>query len=476
MEVRNECNWQYSSLRGTIMMDDFFTVNFNPKGDTILPKDWYVKPYTDSICIRFGYGLNSLVTDSKAELIKTPPVKKYSKYKHSSIQIFGFSKEDIKVLEGDYSDYFLHKLKEVKDVITHKYFGCDAEKNFFHFHVTDDLRLCPFEFSVSLFGVEYFKYETKGPDYILAIDTGDSLEPIEGVKTIDPLFNLDAYWIPIERFQNAIDSGYLITDVTQLIILKVKFLLERNLFRFVKHETVSELMGKVVENNPSLVSEILEEKNIPISFILKIVKLLLKDGIPIYNFETILETIALYINGNNIDEVYRKVRGALAPQIFSYVADENRIIKVATFSSEYLKELEIDMANVEDGSFFTNATSENIELLKTKIIKVSSSFVEYHLPIVFLVPPEHFITMQKYLRSLQIEEFYCFSTDEIDVEIITLYKLKIVYEITKEGIETREPLGEKKFSPLVQRERWMNFFYFKGAIAQFIPASLEKYP
>lgn len=346
-------------------------------------------------------------------------------------------------------------------MIEHKYFGCDVENNFFHFHVTDDLRLDPFEFGITLFGVEYFRYQTKGPDYILAIDTEGNLKPIEGVKTKDPLCNLDAYWIPIERFQNAIDSGFLIADVTQLIILKVKALLKSNLFRFVKHGTVSKLMDKMAENSPSLISEISNEKKIHKSFISEIVKLLLKDGIPVYNFETILETISLYFNGNNIDEVYRKVRKALAPQIFSYVADEDRKIRAAVFSPEYLNELEINMTNVEDGSFLMNASYKNTEILKVKILEVSKNFGNYDLPVVFLIPPEQFITMKKYLSSLKLEDVFCFSTDEIEADIITLYKLKIVYEICKEGIETREPLGEKKFSSLFHRERRVNFFYFK---------------
>lgn len=162
----------------------------------------------------------------------------------------------------------------------------------------------------------------------------------------------------------------------------------------------------------------------------------MKDGIPVYNFETILETISLYFNGNNIDEVYRKVRRALAPQIFSYAADEDRIIRAAVFSPEYFNELEINMTNVEDGPFFMNATSKNTEVLKAKILEVSKNFRKYDLPVVFLIPPEQFITMKRYFSSLKLEDVFCFSTDEIDADIITLYKLKVVYEICKEGIET----------------------------------------
>ncbi|MFN4319440.1 MAG: FHIPEP family type III secretion protein [Aquificaceae bacterium] len=84
-------------------------------------------------------------------------------------------------------------------------------------HIRDNLRLKPHQYRILVRGIEVGSFEVF-PGHWLAIDLGNAREPLQGIETKDPSFNLKAYWIREELKDKAQKLGYMVVDISTVII------------------------------------------------------------------------------------------------------------------------------------------------------------------------------------------------------------------------------------------------------------------
>ena len=83
-------------------------------------------------------------------------------------------------------------------------------------HITDNVRLKPHEYVISLRGVEIARWEMLD-DKVLAISSELTPPPLNGAATREPAFGVAALWIARALESQALTSGYAVVDQTSVL-------------------------------------------------------------------------------------------------------------------------------------------------------------------------------------------------------------------------------------------------------------------
>ncbi len=105
--------------------------------------------------------------------------------------------------------------------------------------IKDNLELKPGGYQLKIKGIEVAEAELMS-DHFLAMDPGTVIEEIDGVKTVEPVFGLDAVWINEELKDDAQYNGYTVVDLSTVIATHMTEILKSNLHElFGRQELVS---------------------------------------------------------------------------------------------------------------------------------------------------------------------------------------------------------------------------------------------
>ncbi|WP_333784061.1 flagellar biosynthesis protein FlhA [Thermocrinis sp.] len=181
-------------------------------------------------------------------------------------------------------------------------------------HIRDNLRLKPYQYRILIRGMEVGSYEIV-PNRYLAIDLGSTKGPIEGIETQDPAFNLKAYWITEDQRDKAQRLGYMVVDVSTAIITHLSEVIKRNLHEILGRGEVMDLVENLIRKYPKAMQGLIPDV-IPISILHRVLQNLLKEGIPINDLLTIVETLADYVEQTkDVDILTEYVRQRLSKRI-----------------------------------------------------------------------------------------------------------------------------------------------------------------
>jgi flagellar biosynthesis protein FlhA len=157
-------------------------------------------------------------------------------------------------------------------------------------HIRDNLDLNPNAYRITLMGVPIGEGEVY-PDKELAINPGKVFGELEGIKTKDPSFGLDAVWINPAQRDQAQTLGYTAVDASTVIATHLSQVLQEHAYELLGHDEVQHLMDNLARQSPKLV-ENLVPKMLSLGSVLKVMQNLLREGIPIRDVRTIAESLA----------------------------------------------------------------------------------------------------------------------------------------------------------------------------------------
>ena len=147
------------------------------------------------------------------------------------------------------------------------------------------------------------------PNMFLAMDSGSSQIKIEGIKTTEPVYGLPALWISEADKEKAEISGYTVIDPESVFITHLSETLKKHADELLTREDVQQLVDRLRKTQPSLVGEVVGEL-VPVGTLQRVLKNLLKNGIPIRELPVILEALGEYAsktkNPDILTEVVRK--------------------------------------------------------------------------------------------------------------------------------------------------------------------------
>ena len=166
--------------------------------------------------------------------------------------------------------------------------------------------------------------------YELAINPGDISEPLEGIKTIEPAFGLDAYWVTKTQSDNAKTLGYTTVDPATVVATHLNAILRANASDLLGHDETREILDKVSTRSPKLIEDLVPDK-LPVVAVMQVLKNILFESTSIRDIHTILDTL-LTESGKtqNPDELTELVRPRLGRLMIQNIVSLGDVLNVIT--------------------------------------------------------------------------------------------------------------------------------------------------
>ena len=206
-------------------------------------------------------------------------------------------------------------------------------------YIRDNMCLAPDEYAIYFNGVEVGKWKVK-MGYTLCIDTGDVAKKLDEKfdKVKEPAFGMEAFFIPDDEKKKYKDAGYACVAPERVIKTHLYQIAYKNRAKILNQCMVNQLVNKVRPTNPDVIDDVFFTRGFTTSQMKIVLNTLLAEDVSIRDMNTILETIADYIEGGSSPfQLADHIRERMAFSILSKYADENKKVH-AIFASENFAE------------------------------------------------------------------------------------------------------------------------------------------
>ncbi len=286
----------------------------------------------------------------------------------------------------------------------------------------DNVQLGASEYVLKIKGMEIARGEVMA-DHFLAINMAGAKETISGIETTDPTFGMPALWITKNVREKAELLGYTTIDPPSVIATHLTDLIKRYGHELLNRQQVQTLLDTLKTQQPALVDEVFP-KMFSLGEIQKVLANLLREGVPIRDMETIVETLADYGNLTKDTELLTEyVRQNLKRMITKRFIQDNKATVITLDPKLEQLILERTKQN-EAGSFVALEPTQMqsiINSLKNLVEKITS---QGKTPIVLTSP----VVRRKFKRMIeQIAN---------DLTVLSYGEVEQTVEIHAEGVIT----------------------------------------
>ncbi|MEG0853963.1 MAG: flagellar biosynthesis protein FlhA [Angelakisella sp.] len=251
-------------------------------------------------------------------------------------------------------------------------------------------------------------------DHYLALAPGDSAEVIEGIDTIEPAFGIPAKWISEDKKSKAELADYTLIDPTSVIITHLSEVIKQHAHEMLTRQEINNILNNLRKSNDALVADIIPGI-VSISELQKVLCNLLREGVPIRDMETILETLGDYgMSIKDTDILTEYVRQALKRAISRKFAEANQL-KVISMDARIENTIMGSVKKMDSGSYLAlepQVIQDIVSAISDSIAKVKDIVPA----IIILTSP----IVRVYVKKL-IDQFYpnvtVLSFNEIDSNI-----------------------------------------------------------
>lgn len=248
-------------------------------------------------------------------------------------------------------------------------------------------------------------------EYYLALDPGNLTGEVDGIETIEPAYGIPSKWITKDKKELAEIYGYTVIDPLSVIITHLSEIIKLHAHELLSRQDLNQLLSNIKKINEPLVEEvvpgIVSQGNLQ-----KILGNLLKEGIPIKDLETILETISDYGTSVKDTEMLTEYVRQSLKRTITHKWSEGGQIRVITLSTD-VEKLIINAISKNDKNSYLSIDPELMQKLVGQLIEqISKLKSEINIPIILTSP-----FVRGYFRKL-LDQFYptavVLSFNEID--------------------------------------------------------------
>ena len=238
-------------------------------------------------------------------------------------------------------------------------------------------------------------------DHYLALEPADipEGEAIDGIETIEPAFGMPAKWISEDKKLKAEMAGYTLIDPTSVIITHLSEIIRTNAYELLTRQEVKKMLDNLRKRN-----EIIVDDTIPgvmtLTELQKILRNLLREGIPISDLETILETLADYgpvVKDNDMLTEY--VRQALKRTITHRFSEAGQM-KVMSLDGDLENMIISSVKKMEGGAYLALEPDTIQKIITAATDKINQMKQVVQPPIVLTSP-----VVRVYFKKL-LDQFY----------------------------------------------------------------------
>jgi flagellar biosynthesis protein FlhA len=183
-------------------------------------------------------------------------------------------------------------------------------------HITDNLRLKPREYTISLRNAEMARWQTEG-NQLLAVNADPKARVLPGTETREPAFGVPARWIQPSLSEQAMAAGYSVVDPTTVIATHLGEVIRREAHRLLGRAETKRLLDSLQETHPKLIEELVP-KLMTLGEVQRVLQQLLREQVSIRDLGSLLEVMveAAATNKNTVHlvETIRQSMGRVLMQ------------------------------------------------------------------------------------------------------------------------------------------------------------------
>lgn len=260
-------------------------------------------------------------------------------------------------------------------------------------------------------------------DYYLALEPSNPAGEIEGIETVEPAYGIPSRWILPENKEMAEIYGYTVIDPLSVMLTHLSETVKKHTYELLNRAETIQLVENLKRTAPQLVEEAFPNV-ISYAMLEKILCNLLKEGIPIKDLGTIVETTvdALAIT-RDTDLITESVRAQLRRTITHRFCEDGRL-SVITLDADVEKKLVASMTKNDQGVYLALGP-EVMQTLLGQIGEYIKKFSDLSQKPILLT--SHIIRI--YLSRL-LEQFYPDLTVLSFNEIVTNVQIQSLGNIT----------------------------------------------
>jgi flagellar biosynthesis protein FlhA len=199
--------------------------------------------------------------------------------------------------------------------------------------IRDDLSLKANQYRIRI-GQTIVGEDEAFPNRKLAIPGENSYIQVDGQPVKDPTFGMDAIWIRNEQEAEAEANNYVVVAPEAVIATHLSSLVYKYAGELIGQDDVQSLLDNLSQTSPNLVESVVP-KIVPLHDLTGILRLLLKERVPVSDLRRILEVLPpLSARNLSIEETAEALRPELASLLIQQVAPLNTPLPVITFDGE----------------------------------------------------------------------------------------------------------------------------------------------
>jgi flagellar biosynthesis protein FlhA len=151
-------------------------------------------------------------------------------------------------------------------------------------------------------------------------------DELPGIAAKEPAFGLPALWVGPNDRERAELAGYTVVEPAAVLSTHLQEVLRRNCDKILGRQETKKLIENLKKDYPAVVEEITPD-TLPFGTIQKVLQNLLREGIPIRDLVTILESLSDYSKvTKNVDVLTEYVRHSLSETIARMYKDAKGVI------------------------------------------------------------------------------------------------------------------------------------------------------
>ena len=187
-------------------------------------------------------------------------------------------------------------------------------------------------------------------DYYLALEPANPAGEIDGIETVEPAYGIPSRWILPENKELAEIYGYTVIDPLSVMQTHLSEVVRSHAHELLGRAEVIQLVENLKRTSPELVEEAIPN-TLSYAHLERILRNLLREGVPIRDLGTILETaVDALASTKDLDMVTENVRGALSRTITRRFCEHGQL-RVVTLDAEVEKRVISSLSKNEQGIY-----------------------------------------------------------------------------------------------------------------------------
>jgi len=284
-------------------------------------------------------------------------------------------------------------------------------------HISDNLRLKPREYVVSLRGLEIGRWATEGPQ-LLAVAGEPGARPLAGRETREPAFGVPAIWIQPALEDQAMAAGYSVVDATTVMTTHLGELVRQHAWELLGRAEIKRLMDGLNESHPKLIEELVP-KLLTLGEVGRVLEQLLRERVSIRDLGAILEALLETAGVNkSLEALVESARQAMGRRLVQPLLDAEGQLPVLLLDAAIEDEILATVSPEGGQRLLGAASSAGAPLVRRLADSVKSLIASTSpaVPLVLLCPSPARYHVRRWLEPL-FPRLAVVSAGEIPAEV-----------------------------------------------------------